>query len=238
MNWLRGTDLQACREPAKSAGFPVPVFGGPHMHIRRAGPAFPPSDEQTARASSIETPAASPSSWATPAQIAQLRTPHLLALRTDPSSRGEVIQPWIAREIALPSFQAHPATARPQDVWSRRNLPIRPPEKLTHFWPPAAGRTWALLVRPYPLRAEVWGLLGALSVTVNVPAACPTRIALKRTTIEHCPPAASEPMHPLLVIKNWFAGAVSTLMMSMGLVPPLVSVKVTLLPALPGNPVK
>jgi hypothetical protein len=164
--------------------------------------------------------------------------PGTASLRTDPSSRGEVIQPWIAREIALPSFQVHPATARPQDVWSRSNLPIRPPEKLTHYWPPAAGRNWALLVRPYPLRFAVCGLLGALSVTVNVPGASPTRIALKRTSIEHCPPAAREPMQPLLVMKNWFAGAVCTVMMSIELVPPLVSVKVTLLPALLGNPVK
>jgi len=124
-------------------------------------------------------------------------------------------------------------------IWSRRNLPIRPPEKLTHFWPPAAGRTCgALLVRPYPLRAAVCGLLGAVSVTVNVPGACPTRIALKRTTIEHCPPAASELMHPLLVMKNWVSGVVCTVVMSMELVPPLVRVKVALLPKLPGNPVK
>ena len=116
-----------------------------------------------------------------PAQIAQLRPPHLRATHRPPPLGARLSNPGLReKSLFLRSKPTRPLRDL-RSVWSRRNLPIRPPEKLTHFWPPAAGRTWALLVRPYPLRAEVCGLLGALSVTVNVPDACPTRIALKRT---------------------------------------------------------
>jgi hypothetical protein len=59
------------------------------------------------------------------------------------------------------------------------------------FWLVGLRLTEVLVAAPVPVRAAVWGLFDALSVTVSAPVSVPDDAGLKVTVIVHDPFAAS-----------------------------------------------